>query len=122
MRVAGIGSRRGVSAEEVIAAVEAAYRALGGGAPDALAALPAKAAEPGIADAARRLGVPLLVADPVAEDRLVTRSAASRAATGSACASEAAALGAAGAAGRLLGPRLVAGRVTCAIAETEDMP
>lgn len=119
MRVAGLGSRRGVTAAEVLAAVAAARAAFG--APlDALATLPAKAAEPGIAEAARRLGLPLLVADAAPEDRLATRSEASRAATGAGSASEAAALGAAGPSARLLGPRIVAGRVTCAIAVAED--
>ena len=54
VRVAGIGCRRGVSAEEVMAAVAAV-----GGAVDALAVVGAKAAEPGVVAAAARLGVPL---------------------------------------------------------------
>lgn len=115
MRVAGLGSRRGVDAGEVIAAVKAALSA-SGGTLDALAVLPAKAAEPGIVEAARRLGLPLVIADAATDDRLATRSDASRGATGTPSASEAAALGAAGASARLLGPRIVAGRVTCAIA------
>jgi cobalt-precorrin 5A hydrolase len=115
--VAGLGSRRGVSADEVVAAIEAARQAFGVARLDALAALPEKAGEPGIAAAARRLGLPLLVAEPAAADRLATRSAASTAATGSGSASEAAALGAAGPGARLLGARLLVGRVTCAIAE-----
>lgn len=119
VRVAGLGSRRGVSAGEVLAAVEAALGP--SGAPlDALAVLPAKAAEPGIAEAARHLGLPLLVAEAAEDRRLATRSAASRSATGAGSASEAAALGAAGPAARLLGPRIVAGRVTCAIAVSEE--
>ncbi len=125
VRVAGIGSRRGVSASEVLAAVEAA-RAGAGGTLDALAVLPAKAAEPGIAEAARRLGLPLVVADPPRDAepdaRLATHSAASRAATGAGSASEAAALAAAGPSARLAGPRIVAGRVTCAIAIAEGIP
>lgn len=118
--VAGLGSRRGASAAEVIAAVEAARAALGAPRLDALATLPAKAGEAGIAEAARRLGLPLVIAAPAAAERLATRSAASQAATGAGSASEAAALGAAGPRGRLLGPRVVLGRVTCAIAVTED--
>lgn len=121
MKVAGIGSRRGVCAAEVIAAVEAA-RAACGAAPEALAVLPAKAGEPGIAEAARRLGLALLVVEPADDARLATRSAASRAASGAGSASEAAALGAAGPTARLAGPRVVAGRVTCAIAVTGDAP
>lgn len=118
--VAGIGSRRGVSAEEVIAAVNAARAASGGPALDALAVLRAKSDEAGIAAAARRLGLPLLIAEPVGNAACRTRSAASMAATGAASASEAAALGAAGSGARLLGPRVVLGRVTCAIAGTEE--
>lgn len=118
MMVAGIGCRRGVGAAEVIAAVEAA-RAVHAGAFDALAVVEAKAAEPALAEAARRLGLPLLVVAPAEETRLLSRSEASRAATGTGSASEAAALAAAGPAARLLGPRLVVGRVTCAIARSE---
>lgn len=110
--VAGLGSRRGVSAAEVLAAVAAARAAVA--APprlDALATVPAKAAEPGFADAARSLGVPLMIAGPEGEARL---------ATGAASASETAALAAVGPGGRLLGARIVAGRVTCAIAVSEE--
>ncbi|MFT3973140.1 MAG: cobalamin biosynthesis protein [Amaricoccus sp.] len=114
--VAGLGSRRGVALAEVLAAVAAARAACGGLRLDALATLPLKAAEPGLAAAARHLGLPLLIASPAGDDRLMTRSAASRAATGSGSAAEAAALGAAGPDARLVSPRLVLGRVTCAIA------
>ena len=60
-----------------------------------LAVVRAKAGEPGVVEAAARLGVPLRVAER-GEDRLVTRSAASVAAAGVGSASEAAALAAAG--------------------------
>ena len=122
VRVAGLGSRRGVTGAEVLAAVAAARAAFGAPALDALAALPAKAGEAGFAEAARALGLPLVIAAPAADARLASGSAASRAATGAASASEAAALGAAGPSARLLGPRVVAGRVTCAIAVTEEGP
>ena len=56
--VAGIGCRRGVSVAAVLAAVEAAR---GGRRLDALATVPAKRGEPALAEAARRLGLPLLV-------------------------------------------------------------
>lgn len=82
--VAGIGCRRGVTADEVLAAVAAAQARWHVGRLDALATLPAKRGEPGIAEAARRLGVPHVAA--------------------------------AGAGARLLGPRLILGRVTCAMA------
>lgn len=124
MTVAGIGCRRGVDAAEVIAAVAAARAAHAVAGLEALATV--KRGEPALAEAARRLGLPLLVvapeSDPGADDpRLLTRSAASRAATGTGSASEAAALAAAGPGARLLGPRLAVGRVTCAIA-TRDEP
>jgi cobalt-precorrin 5A hydrolase len=112
MRVAGLGCRRGVTTAEVLAAIEAA----GAGRLDALATVLAKRDEPALAEAARALGLPLIVAEPAAADRLATASAASLAAAGTPSASEAAALAAAGPSGRLVAPRLVFGRVTCAIA------
>ena len=117
--IAGIGCRRGVTAAEVLAAIAAAREACDVGAIDGLATVSAKCGEPAIAEAARRLGVPLLVVEPVEDALLLTASPASRAASGSGSASEAAALAAAGAGARLLGPRLAVGRVTCAIATGE---
>lgn len=115
--VAGIGCRRGASAEEVLAAVSAARVGHGAARLDALATLEAKRDEPGIAEAAARLGLPLVIAEATEDARGLTRSAASLAATGAASVSEAAALAVAGPRARLLGPRLVLGRVTCALAE-----
>ena len=68
--------------------------------------------------AAARLGVPLTVAERGGET--LSWSAASVRATGVGSASEAAALAAAGPRARLVGPRLVVGRVTCAVAVTEE--
>jgi len=115
--VAGIGCGKGATAEEVLAAVAAAAA---GRAVDALATVPEKRHEPGIAEAARRLGVPLLVADGRAVDptRLATRSPASQAATGTGSAAEAAALAVAGPDARLVAARCVIGPVTCSIAES----
>lgn len=121
MRIAGIGCGKGVSADEVVAAVDAGLLAHGLGRDwlDALATVPHRGGEPGIGAAARVLGLPLLVAQKAALDaalpRLLTHSPASLEATGLGSAAEAAALAASG--GRLLGPRVAAGRVTCAIAE-----
>jgi cobalt-precorrin 5A hydrolase len=109
VRVAGIGCRKGVTAAEVLAAVEAA-----GGA-DLWAVVAAKAGEAGVVEAAGLCGVTLRVAE-VGEDRSVTRSAASLAATGVGSAAEAAALAVAGEGARLLGARVAVGRVTCAVA------
>ena len=69
-------------------------------------------------DFARRLGLPFLIvaAGPAP---VLTRSAASLAAAGTGSAAEAAALAAAGPGARLLGPRIVLGPVTCAIAIRE---
>ena len=112
--VAGIGCRRGVSVAEVLAALDAACAGLE---VDAVAVLPAKAGEAAVGEAAALRGWPLRVAEgAVAEARLATRSAASLRATGTGSASEAAALAVAGPAARLVGPRLVVGRVTCAVA------
>ena len=114
--IAGIGCRRGVAAAEVLAAIAAARGAFAVGAIDGLATVPGKRDEPGIAEAARRLEVPLLIVEPVEDAVLLTASRASRDASGSGSASEASALAAAGPGARLLGPRLAVGRVTCAIA------
>lgn len=120
MMVAGIGCRNGVAAAEVLAAVEAALAAHGLD-PVALSALATtafKRDEKGIAAAARRLGLPLLVVEDEASDGTLTRSDLSLAVAGSPSVSECAALGAAGGNARLLGPRLALGPVTCAIAES----
>jgi cobalt-precorrin 5A hydrolase len=113
--VAGIGCRRGVGADEVLAAVAAAREAFAVEALDGLATLAGKRHEAGIRAASGRLGLPLLVVT-AGDAALLTESRASRAATGAGSASEAAALAAAGTGSRLLGPRVAVGRVTCAIA------
>lgn len=120
MIVAGIGCQKGVSADEILAALDAACA--GHGAPGLLAAVETKRGEAGLVEAAARRGLALRIVDASAvdEDRLASRSTASLAATGAASASEAAALGAAGPGARLLGPRLALGRVTCALAISEE--
>lgn len=128
MKVAGLGCRQGVNAAEVLAAVDAALAAHGLGrvALAALATLPQKRGDTALAEAAQALGLRLLVAgekeSASALPRILTQSAASLAATGTGSASEAAALAAVGEGGRLLGPRLATGRVTCAIAEGSGRP
>jgi cobalt-precorrin 5A hydrolase len=123
MRVAGIGCRRGTSPEEIEAVLALALDRLDAKARrlDALATLTGKAAEPGMAEAARRLALPL-VACPAeemrrVEDRIATRSARVEQATGVASVAEAAALVAAGPSSRLTVPRIATARATCAIAE-----
>lgn len=119
MLVAGIGCRRGVTAEAVLAAIALALQEAGRAAVHLLATIEAKRDEPGIAAAAASLAVPLrIVAAPGAETTL-TESAASRAATGLGSVAEAAALAAAGPGARLLAPRTALHGATCALAETQ---
>lgn len=129
VRIAGIGCRKGVSAREVLAAVEAALAAVPEGRGegddfrtiDMLAAAAFKAGELGIRAAAKTLGMPIVFVSRAelerASPRCLTRSAASFAATGTGSAAEAAALAAAGGSGTLIGPRIIRANVTCAIAQ-----
>ncbi|PLP60447.1 cobalamin biosynthesis protein CbiG [Mesorhizobium loti] len=121
MIVAGIGCRRGVDAADVVAAVDAALRShdLDRAALSALATTTFKQDEAAIFAAARQLGLEVIVVEGAdgenAQDTL-TRSDISLAVAGSSSVSESAALAAAGKDARLLGPRLITGAVTCAIA------
>jgi cobalt-precorrin 5A hydrolase len=126
--MAGIGCRRGTSAEEVRAAIDAALSAHDLR-PDDIAALAApqeKAEEAGIHQAARSLDLTVIVISrpQLAQEagRTLSQSRASIAATGVPSASEAAALAAIGSGGRLLGPRIVVGPVTCALATDGTTP
>lgn len=124
--VAGLGCRQGATAAEIVACIEAALAAHGLATASlaALAIPPSKSAQPSLHRAAGELGLPLLVASEAglagAAPRLLSRSAASLAASGSPSASEAAALAIAGPCARLLGPRHALGPVTCAIAIREQ--
>jgi cobalt-precorrin 5A hydrolase len=124
--VAGIGCRRGADGAAIVAAVEAALAAHGRPREQlsALATSEPKAAEPGILDAARALGLPLLAVprEALAGVCAITRSERSLAATGTASLSETAGLAAAGPDARLLGARLALGSVTCALAQSEEAP
>ena len=123
MRVAGIGCRRGASAQEIAAVIALTLERLESGARalDVMATLAEKAVEPGIAEAARRLDLPLMACAPEdmrsVEDRIATRSERVKQATGLPSVAEAAALFAAGPGSRLIVPRVATGRATCAIAE-----
>ncbi|MFH8406347.1 cobalamin biosynthesis protein [Streptomyces sp. NPDC018019] len=138
--VVGVGARRGVPAAEVLALI-AGSLALGGLAPDAVTALAtvdAKAAEPGLTAAARRLGVPLLTypAAALAAVSVPHPSPAALAAAGTPSVAEAAALTAAGggpgpdggprtgAAELVVGKRtsLPGARATCAVARARTTP
>lgn len=123
MRAIGIGCRAGRSAEAVLAVIAQAIADLP---PGRLAGLvictsAAKLDEPGIAQAARRLGLPLKGFPPdvlaAQRARLVTLSARVEAITGLPGIAEAAALAAVGPLGKLILPRFTLDGVTGAVAE-----
>jgi cobalt-precorrin 5A hydrolase len=126
--VAGIGCRKGVSAAEILAAVEAAFAgdAFAGRRPGLLAAPAAKENEQGIRGAAAALGLRLMWISQTALEavnpRTRTHSARSMAAMNVGSVAEASALAAAGADARLLAERVVVGSVTCALAQNECSP
>ncbi len=123
--VAGLGCRHGIAAAAVIALVrEAEARA---GLRPALLAIPGfKRDEPGLLEAARALGLPLLRVSADAlraeQPRCVTGSERVADAVGVRSVAEACALAAAGPAGRLLLPRIARAGVTCALAVVDDRP
>ncbi|MET7682939.1 precorrin-3B C(17)-methyltransferase [Streptomyces sp. NPDC005423] len=94
--VAGVGASRGASAEEVLELVADALRdaGLAAGSLAELATVDAKAGEPGLVEAARRLGVPLVTytAGELAAVEVPNPSAAPLAAVGTPSVAEAAAL------------------------------
>jgi cobalt-precorrin 5A hydrolase len=118
--VAGIGCRRGATAEDILEAIDAALARSGreGQALTHLATIPQKADEPGIVAAAARLGIERVIVADAADFPGPTESRCSRATTGLGSVAESAALAAAGAGGRLLAPRSSTSRATCALAET----
>jgi cobalt-precorrin 5A hydrolase len=124
--IAGIGCKAGASAGEIEAAIAAALSRAGHSAATltALATSLAKSAEPGIVAAAAAHGLELVVVPQhdlaAASARVVTRSERVLALTGVPSVAEAAALAAAGAASRLLGPRVAVGPATCALAIAGD--
>ncbi|MBZ9732435.1 cobalamin biosynthesis protein [Mesorhizobium sp. CA18] len=128
MMVAGIGSRKGVTAGDVRAAIETALEAHGltMTALSALATGEIKRDEPAIFLAGRDLDLPVLVISDAALQSVssgtVSRSDPSQAQAGTPSVSEDSALAAAGKGAKLLGPRIVLGPVTCAIAISGDAP
>lgn len=122
MIVAGVGCRRGASAPDIEAAIRAALAQAGmaAAALDAIATIAAKHDEAGIAAAAANLGVDVvLIPDAALEavsGRTETKSEQVLALMGVPSVAEAAALAAAGPSARLIGPRLVRGTATCALA------
>ena len=128
MIVAGIGTRKGVAASAVIAAIDAALAAhgLSRGELDGLATARLKRDEPALLAAGSAIGRELIIVDDAelqaASGRTQTHSEMSAATACTPSVSEASALAAAGPGSRLLGPRLVLGAVTCAIAVSEVQP
>lgn len=128
MIVAGVGFRRGVEADEIVALVEQALEraSLARAALIRLATIEALATLPAFAEAARRLDA---VATPVAQNALSataphvrTQSARSIAAHGVGSVAEAAALSAAGPHPRLILERISSASATCALACREIGP
>ena len=114
--IAGIGFRRGCAAEEILRVLERV------GVDVAAIAVPAfKADEPGVIEAGRRLGVPVIRVDDAAlaqaQAHCPTRSPAAARATGFASVAEGSALAASGPRGRLVLARIAVGGATCALAE-----
>lgn len=123
MIVAGIGSRKGVDASEIVALIERALNLVDLRRSDltALATADAKADEPGIAAAASSFGLKLLrVSLPNMRDADMAPAKSSRAAQlfGASSVSEVAALAAAGAGSELILPRIKSTRATCALARS----
>jgi len=126
MIVAGIGCRKGASADDVGAVIADAL-ARAGVATTALALIAApelKRGEQGIAAAAAALGVPLVLiakADlKAAGARAETRSERVLALMGIPSVAEAAALAGGGLSARLILPRIAVGSATCALAISEE--
>jgi cobalt-precorrin 5A hydrolase len=128
MIVAGIGCRKGISAADVQAAIEAAFLQthFASGRLGLIATPAVKGTEGGIRDAAAARGLRLMLipqsALEAAGPRTLTRSARSMAAMNVHSVAEAAALAAAGPNARLLAPRVAIGPVSCALAEGEISP
>jgi cobalt-precorrin 5A hydrolase len=126
MIVAGIGSRKGVSKEQVLGAISAALGAhdIDLARLDALATGKLKQHEDAIFQAGRQLRRAVIIIGDAelaeAGKRAESFSALSLERTGAPSLSEAAALAAAGPDSRLLGPRIALQSVTCAIAISGD--
>jgi cobalt-precorrin 5A hydrolase len=126
MIVAGIGCRTGVAAGAVRQILRDAVRHLPEAAVGAeliLAVPEFRRHEPGIAEAASALGLPVVWVGRAAlrgeQGRCLTRSARAEIEVGLASVAEAAALSAAGPGARLVLPRIAGAGVTCALAERD---
>jgi cobalt-precorrin 5A hydrolase len=119
-RALGLGCRPGVAASAIVAAVEAAL-AERPPMPAVLATLAGRQGEAGVAEAAARLGLPLVFLPEAAlaavAPRAITRSERVVALFGVPSIAETAALAAAGPDATLVMPRRIIGAVTIAVAE-----
>ena len=123
MMVAGIGCRRGTSADAIESAIMAALAQAGPASHriDLIATAAFKGDEPGIAAAAAARGIRLILVAQADLNRVGNRATHSRRVAGLmgvGSVAEAAALAAGGPAARLVVPRIVIGPATCALAET----
>jgi len=119
--VAGLGCRRGVSADTLCSLVAMVLQRTRQSERDlVLLAVPGFKDDAPFAQVAERLGVPLVHIDERAladvQDRCLTQSATTERLTGLGAVAEAAALAAGGPGATLLGPRLARDGATCAIA------
>lgn len=121
MLVCGIGCRRGTPAEDIEAAIQAVRTSLGCiGEIVVIATEATKSNEPGLREAARRLGVELVAftSDELCSTAaaVLTHSPTALLHKGTPSVAEAAALLAGGPNARLLGPRIALPKATCAFA------
>jgi cobalt-precorrin 5A hydrolase len=126
MIVAGVGCRKGASADDIGAVIADALARAGFArrALDLIAAPELKRDEHGLAAVAAALGVPLVLigkADlKAAGTRAETRSERVLALMGIPCVAETAALAGGGPTARLIVPRIAIGTATCALAVSEE--
>ena len=118
--IAGVGCRRGCSAEDIVSALHRACAQTGRQA-DVLAFPAFKSNEPGLHEAARRLDLPFILVDAIAlsaaQDHCVTYSPRAKRTVGVGSVAEGCAFAAAGPGGRLLLARITGGAATCVLAE-----
>jgi cobalt-precorrin 5A hydrolase len=128
MIVAGIGCRKGATAEEVEAAIAAALKQTGCADEELvlMATSDGKGDEPGIIAAAAARGLRLVLVRPAELEASGARTQSSSprvmALAGVPSVAEAAALFAGGPKSELIAPRIAVGPVTCALVRTEALP
>lgn len=123
MIVAGIGFRKGTSAEEIEEAVRSALQTYDVARIDAIATESGKADDPAVMEVAKRLDatVAFCAIDDLGSvaHRVLTPSGTVMKVKGVPSIAEGSAVFAAGGNARLLGPRVATARATCALAEGE---